>query len=56
MTLRQLVTNLQRRLQPSAARPIGADFAANRLNLVQADWRRRLAPARRQFPALSHAA
>jgi type IV pilus assembly protein PilM len=39
MTLRQLAANLQRRLQPSAARPIGADFAANRLNLVQADWR-----------------
>jgi type IV pilus assembly protein PilM len=39
MTLRQLVTTIQHRLRPSAARPIGADFAANRLNLVQADWR-----------------
>ena len=39
MTLRQLVTTIQQRLRPSAARPIGADFAANRLNLVQADWR-----------------
>lgn len=38
MTLHRLVAGLRRRLQPSSARPIGADFAANRLNLVQADW------------------
>jgi type IV pilus assembly protein PilM len=48
MTLRDLLNSVQRRLRPSPARPIGADFAANRLNLVQAElhddgWRLRAA-------------
>jgi len=48
MTLRHLLAGMGRRLRPPAARPIGADFAASRLNLVQADlqdgrWRLRAA-------------
>ncbi len=48
MTLRDFVAGVGRRLRSSPARPIGADFAASRLNLVQAElqdgrWRLRAA-------------
>ena len=37
MTLRQFASRLGRRMRPAPARPIGVDFAATRLNLVQAE-------------------
>ena len=48
MTLRDLLAHAGRRLRPQPARPIGADFAASRLNLVQSElhgdcWRLRAA-------------
>jgi type IV pilus assembly protein PilM len=39
MTLRQLASRLGRRVRSQPARPIGVDFAATRLNLVQAELR-----------------